>query len=101
MTAGTVLDRTIKKVRPASVVRTAPRRNAAGHDLGTVELEAAIFGLEPNRAVLHQVVTAQLAGIRAGTQSTKTRAEVRGGVPSPSARRVRVGPGRVRAAHRP
>lgn len=83
MTAGTVLDRTIKKDRPASVARTAPRRNAAGHDLGTVDLEPAIFGLEPNRAVLHQVVTAQLAGIRAGTQSTKTRAEVRGGGAKP------------------
>ena len=59
------------------------RRNAAGHDLGQVDLEPAIFGLEPNRAVLHQVVTAQLAAARAGTQSTKTRAEVRGGGAKP------------------
>ena len=42
-----------------------------------------MFGLEPNRAVLHQVVTAQLAAARAGTQSTKTRAEVRGGGAKP------------------
>jgi large subunit ribosomal protein L4 len=42
-----------------------------------------VFGLTPNRAVLHQVVTAQLAGIRSGTQSTKTRAEVRGGGAKP------------------
>ena len=59
------------------------RRNAAGHDLGPVDLEPTIFGLEPNRAVLHQVVTAQLAASRAGTQSTKTRAEVRGGGAKP------------------
>ena len=49
------------KERPPPVTRTVTRRNAAGHDLGSVELEPTIFGLEPNRAVLHQVVTAQLA----------------------------------------
>ena len=81
--AGTVLRHTMKKERPAPVARTAPRRNVAGHDLGTVDLEPTVFGLTPNRAVLHQVVTAQLAGIRAGTQSTRTRAEVRGGGAKP------------------
>ena len=81
--AGTVLRHTVKKERPAPVARTAPRRNARGHDLGTVDLAPEVFGLEPNRAVLHQVVTAQLAGLRAGTQSTKTRAEVRGGGAKP------------------
>ncbi len=81
--AGTVLRHTMKKERPALVARTAPRRNVAGHDLGTVDLEPTVFGLTPNRAVLHQVVTAQLAGIRAGTQSTRTRAEVRGGGAKP------------------
>jgi large subunit ribosomal protein L4 len=80
---GTVLGSRIDKHRPEPVARTAPRRNAKGHDLGTVDLAPEIFGLEPNRAVLHQVVTAQLAGIRAGTQSTKTRAEVRGGGAKP------------------
>jgi large subunit ribosomal protein L4 len=80
---GTVLRHTIKKDRPALVTRTAAKRNAAGHDLGTVDLEPTVFGLEPNRAVLHQVVTAQLAAARAGTQSTKTRAEVRGGGAKP------------------
>ncbi len=80
---GTVLRHTARKERPAPVVRTAPHRNAAGHDLGTVDLEPTVFGLEPNRAVLHQVVTAQLAAARAGTQSTKTRAEVRGGGAKP------------------
>jgi large subunit ribosomal protein L4 len=82
-TTGTVLRHTIVKERPAPVARTAQKRNAAGHDLGTVDLEPTVFGLEPNRAVLHQVITAQLAGKRAGTQSTLTRAEVRGGGAKP------------------
>jgi large subunit ribosomal protein L4 len=81
--AGSVLRHTAKKDRPAPVARTAPRRNAAGHSLGTVDLEPTVFGLEPNRAVLHQVVTAQLAAVRAGSQSTLTRAEVRGGGAKP------------------
>jgi len=80
---GTVLRHTIEKERPEPVTRSATRRNAAGHDLGPVDLEPTIFGLEPNRAVLHQVVTAQLAASRAGTQSTLTRAEVRGGGAKP------------------
>ncbi|HTU38681.1 MAG TPA: 50S ribosomal protein L4, partial [Acidimicrobiales bacterium] len=80
---GSVLGHTMKKERPAPVARTAPHRNAAGHDLGTVDLEPTVFGLTPNRAVLHQVVTAQLAGIRAGSHSTRTRAEVRGGGAKP------------------
>src|SRR5436309_6146730 len=42
-----------------------------------------IFGIQPNVPVLHQVVTAQLAAARSGTQSTKTRAEVRGGGAKP------------------
>jgi large subunit ribosomal protein L4 len=58
-------------------------RTMAGAAGGTVELDAAIFGIEPNVPVLHQVVTAQLAAARAGTQSTKTRAEVRGGGKKP------------------
>jgi large subunit ribosomal protein L4 len=81
--AGTVLRHSVRKDRPAPITRTAPHRNAAGHDLGTVDLEPTVFGLEPNRAVLHQVVTAQLAAARAGTQSTKTRSEVRGGGAKP------------------
>ena len=52
---------------------------ADGTRLGEVDLNPDIFGIEPNEAVMHQVVTAQLAAARAGTHSTKTRAEVRGG----------------------
>jgi large subunit ribosomal protein L4 len=58
-------------------------KQRAGGDAGTVELDDAIFGIEPNTAVMHQVVTAQLAARRSGTQSTKTRAEVRGGGAKP------------------
>lgn len=46
-------------------------------------LDPAIFGIEPNMPVMHQVVTAQLAARRAGTQSTKTRSEVSGGGAKP------------------
>jgi large subunit ribosomal protein L4 len=70
-------------LRPAPQSRTVTRRSTEGADLGEVELEPSIFGIEPNQDVLHQVVTAQLAAARSGTQSTKTRAEVRGGGAKP------------------
>src|SRR5690606_2340026 len=49
----------------------------------TMDLDDATFGIQPNVPVMHQVVTAQLAARRAGTQSTKTRSEVRGGGAKP------------------
>ena len=58
-------------------------KNAAGKDTGKVDLDENTFGIEPNVPVMHQVVTAQLAARRAGTQSTKTRSEVRGGGAKP------------------
>ena len=58
-------------------------RTPDGGTAGSVELDEAMFGIEPNLPVLHQVVTAQLAAARSGTQSTKTRAEVRGGGKKP------------------
>jgi large subunit ribosomal protein L4 len=58
-------------------------RTASGGTGATVELPEDIFGIEPNVAVMHQVVTAQLAAKRAGTHSTKTRAEVSGGGAKP------------------
>ncbi len=58
-------------------------KTRAGGDAGNVDLDEAIFGIEPNVPVMHQVVTAQLAARRSGTQSTKTRAEVRGGGAKP------------------
>ena len=58
-------------------------KKADGGSGASVELPDEIFGVEPNVAVMHQVVTAQLAAKRAGTHSTKTRAEVRGGGAKP------------------
>ncbi|HEX7167010.1 MAG TPA: 50S ribosomal protein L4 [Acidimicrobiales bacterium] len=58
-------------------------RTRTGETAGTVELDDAIFGIQPNVPVMHQVVTAQLAAARSSTQSTKTRAEVRGGGAKP------------------
>ena len=54
-----------------------------GKDAGSLELDATVFGVQPNVPVMHQVVTAQLAARRSGTQSTKTRAEVSGGGKKP------------------
>ncbi len=54
-------------------------KTASGADSGTVELDDEYFGVTPNVPVMHQVVTAQLAARRSGTQSTKTRSEVSGG----------------------
>ncbi len=62
---------------------TVTLRDRAGASVGTVDLDDAVFGIEPNVPVMHQVVTAQLAAKRAGTQSTKTRAEVAGGGAKP------------------
>jgi large subunit ribosomal protein L4 len=58
-------------------------RTRSGQTAGTVDLDEAVFGITPNIAVLHQVVTAQLAAARRGTHSTLTRAEVRGGGKKP------------------
>ncbi len=69
-------------------------KTVAGADAGSVDLDEGTFGIEPNVPVMHQVVTAQLAARRAGTQSTKTRAEVRGGGAKPWKQK---GTGRARA----
>jgi large subunit ribosomal protein L4 len=58
-------------------------RSASGAVVGRADLPAAIFGIEPNVPVMHQVVTAQLAAARSGTHDTKTRAEVSGGGAKP------------------
>ena len=50
-----------------------------GSKAGTVEVKEEIFGIEPNKTVMHEVLVAELAGAREGNASTKTRAEVRGG----------------------
>lgn len=53
--------------------------NMDGKEIGTIELNESLFAAEVNGAVLHEVVKNYLANQRQGTQSTKTRAEVRGG----------------------
>ncbi len=55
----------------------------SGGTAGSVDVPDDLFGVAPNLAVLHQVVTAQLAHRRAGSHSTKTRAEVSGGGAKP------------------
>ena len=69
-------------------------KKSDGAKSGTIELDENIFGIEPNVAVMHQVVNAQLATKRSGTHSTKTRAEVRGGGAKPWKQK---GTGRARA----
>ena len=57
--------------------------NMAGEEAGVIELNDAIFGIEPNQNAVHAVVKNILANKRQGTQSAKTRAEVRGGGKKP------------------
>ena len=62
---------------------TVTMLNMAGQEAGTIELNDAIFGIEPNQNAVHAVVKNILANKRQGTQSAKTRAEVRGGGKKP------------------
>jgi len=76
-------------------------KTAAGAAAGTVDVPEDLFGIEPNTAVMHQVVTAQLAAARSGTHSTKTRAEVAGGGAKPWRQKGtgRARQGSIRAPH--
>ncbi len=65
-----------------------------GTESGNMDLKNEVFGIEVNEAVMHQVVVAQLANKRQGTQSALTRAEVRGGGIKPWRQK---GTGRARA----
>src|SRR5580658_7768487 len=73
----------MRRERPEPERHTVDRRRVDGTVIDQVVLAPEIFGIVPNTAVLHQVVTAQLAAARSGTQSTKTRAEVAGGGAKP------------------
>ena len=57
--------------------------NMAGQQVGEIELSEVVFGIEPNEAVVHEVVKNHLANCRQGTQSALTRAEVSGGGKKP------------------
>lgn len=72
-------------------------KTPTGADAGSVDVADELFGIEPNPAVMHQVVTAQLAARRAGTHSTKTRGEVSGGGAKPWRQK---GTGRARQGSR-
>jgi large subunit ribosomal protein L4 len=76
-------------------------KSSAGGGAGTVDVPDDLFGITPNTAVMHQVVTAQLAAARSGTHSTKTRAEVRGGGAKPWRQKGtgRARQGSIRAPH--
>lgn len=93
----------VKKDRPEPAKRSVTRKSLDGQELGTVDLEPTIFGIQPNMAVLHQVIKAQLAAKRSGTQSTKTRKEVRGGGKKPFNQKGTGGArqGTIRAPHYP
>jgi len=69
-------------------------KNPAGKKSASVELADSVFGITPNIPVMHQVVVAQLAHRRSGTQSTKNRAQVSGGGKKPFKQK---GTGRARA----
>lgn len=56
-----------------------PLYNQAGQQIGTTELSDQVFGVEPNKPVMHQALVRQLANARQGTAATKTRAQVAGG----------------------
>ena len=70
----------------------------AGKKDGSVELPGELFDVEPNVALMHQVVTAQLAAARQGTHSTKTCGEVSGGGKKPYRQK---GTGRARRGSSP
>ena len=53
--------------------------NLEGNEVGTLELNDAVFGVEVNEHLVHMAVVAQLANKRQGTQKAKTRSEVSGG----------------------
>lgn len=62
---------------------TVAVKNMAGKEVETIELSAAVFGIEPNVTVMNDMVKAYLANQRQGTQSALTRAEVSGGGKKP------------------
>ena len=75
--------------------------NLEGNQIDTLEVKDTVFGIEPNKVVLHEVLTAELAAARQGTASTKTRAMVRGGGRKPFKQKGtgRARQGSIRAPH--
>lgn len=75
--------------------------NLNGDVQGTLDVKDEVFGIEPNKSVLHEVLKAELAGARQGTASTKTRSMVRGGGRKPFKQKGtgRARQGTIRAPH--
>ena len=75
--------------------------NQTGAQVGEIELNDSVFGIEPNKAVLHDAVVMQLASLRQGTHDTKGRSEVRGGGRKPWKQKGtgRARQGSIRARH--
>ncbi len=69
-------------------------KNMQGAEVEAIVLNDDVFGIEPNKAVMHEVVVNYLAGLRRGTSRTKSRGEVRGGGRKPWRQK---GTGRARA----
>lgn len=78
-----------------------PVRDISGNSVGTMVLDDRVFGLEPNRPVMHQAMVAQLANTRQGTVGSLTRGEVRGGGRKPWRQKGtgRARQGSIRAPH--
>ena len=98
MSVDTVARRPAERLlEPVTINRTTD----AGVVLGAVTLDPNFFGVAANEPLVHQVVVAQLAARRAGTQSTRTRAEVRGGSAKPYRQKGTGGArqGSIRAPH--
>jgi len=89
------------KAKPVPKDLSVDVKNPAGKSAGKATLAGAVFGIVPNGAVMHQVVTAQLAAARRGTHSTRTRAEVAGGGAKPYRQKGtgRARQGSIRAPH--
>lgn len=84
-----------------AVRRKAKLYNKDGELIGEIELNPAYFGVAPNKAVMHQVVNANLAARRSGTHSTLSRSEVSGGGAKPYRQKGtgRARQGSIRAPH--
>lgn len=74
--------------------------NISGSQVGEIELNDAVFGIEPNKHVLHDAVVMQLASLRQGTHKVKGRSEVRGGGRKPWKQKVLTALVKVRSVRR-
>ncbi len=73
--------------------------NQSGSQVGDIELSESVFGIEPNKSVLHDAVVMQQASLRQGTHKTKERSEVRGGGRKHGVKKVRVKRVKARSVH--